>query len=424
MPWSRTAAATTRPRTTRSAGSTCPTRRSTACSQPVARRPRFPEPNASAPNGPATPPTGGRARPAAAAGPGRGPYRPGRRVPGRGARARPGQPVRAAVRLPQRRRHPPPGHDRAGPRAGRGPRRRRRRPRPAGPRRPAGRHRLVALEDADRPFLTRGLRVPDRVTAHLLGDDAPDPALAGVLCRAAARTTARPPDGSRAALGRGVGWCTCATAAGGRPRPRRRRRCGAPAARRSGSISARSPAPEADEPGHGRRAGGAAARRGPGRRAGRGLAGLAAAGAAPAQPGCRSRSCCTGRRPGTRAGARRCRCRPTRRLLGTDDRIRIWHSELGGLDRSRPAARAPRCSGPSRSPARSGPRSCPAWPGIASAAPAPLLDGARAQNAAGPGAAGPPDRARRRLGRPRAARGRDRAAAGNWPRGPGTATRC
>jgi len=40
---------------------------------------------------------------------------------------------------------------------------------------------LVQVEDADRPFLTRALRVPDRVAAHLLGDDAPDPALVGLL---------------------------------------------------------------------------------------------------------------------------------------------------------------------------------------------------------------------------------------------------
>ncbi len=42
-------------------------------------------------------------------------------------------------------------------------------------------HSLVLVEDGDRPFLTRGLRVPDRVTAHLLGDDTADPALAGML---------------------------------------------------------------------------------------------------------------------------------------------------------------------------------------------------------------------------------------------------
>ena len=40
---------------------------------------------------------------------------------------------------------------------------------------------LLQVEDADRPFLTRALRVPDRVTAHLLGDDAPDPELTGLL---------------------------------------------------------------------------------------------------------------------------------------------------------------------------------------------------------------------------------------------------
>ncbi|SHN34070.1 ATP-binding protein [Streptomyces yunnanensis] len=38
---------------------------------------------------------------------------------------------------------------------------------------------LVEVEEAERPFLTRTLRVADRVTAHLLGDDACDPLLAG-----------------------------------------------------------------------------------------------------------------------------------------------------------------------------------------------------------------------------------------------------
>ncbi len=40
---------------------------------------------------------------------------------------------------------------------------------------------LLVLDDADRPFPGRGLRVPDRVVQHLLGLDAPDPALAGIL---------------------------------------------------------------------------------------------------------------------------------------------------------------------------------------------------------------------------------------------------
>ncbi|WP_273652785.1 ATP-binding protein [Cellulomonas fimi] len=55
----------------------------------------------------------------------------------------------------------------------------------------AGRHRvqqgpllrggLLEVEDLDRPLPGRQLRVPDRVVGHLLGDDAPDPALAAVL---------------------------------------------------------------------------------------------------------------------------------------------------------------------------------------------------------------------------------------------------
>ncbi|MBO3746857.1 ATP-binding protein [Streptosporangiaceae bacterium NEAU-GS5] len=40
---------------------------------------------------------------------------------------------------------------------------------------------LLVVEDLDRPLLSRTLRVPDRVSAHLLGDDRPDPALAEAL---------------------------------------------------------------------------------------------------------------------------------------------------------------------------------------------------------------------------------------------------
>ncbi|MGP4052319.1 ATP-binding protein [Streptomyces sp. 2A115] len=40
---------------------------------------------------------------------------------------------------------------------------------------------LTVEEEADRPFLTRSLRVPDRVTAHLLGEDTPDATLLGLL---------------------------------------------------------------------------------------------------------------------------------------------------------------------------------------------------------------------------------------------------
>jgi hypothetical protein len=39
---------------------------------------------------------------------------------------------------------------------------------------------LLVVEDGERPFLTRALRVPDRVTAHLLGDAAADPVLDGI----------------------------------------------------------------------------------------------------------------------------------------------------------------------------------------------------------------------------------------------------
>jgi hypothetical protein len=39
---------------------------------------------------------------------------------------------------------------------------------------------LVVVEDLERPFLTRSLRVPDRVAAHLLGHDRADPALAAI----------------------------------------------------------------------------------------------------------------------------------------------------------------------------------------------------------------------------------------------------
>jgi hypothetical protein len=39
---------------------------------------------------------------------------------------------------------------------------------------------LLIVEEPDRPFLTRSLRVPDRVAAHLLGDDTPDPLIESV----------------------------------------------------------------------------------------------------------------------------------------------------------------------------------------------------------------------------------------------------
>jgi ATPase family associated with various cellular activities (AAA) len=40
---------------------------------------------------------------------------------------------------------------------------------------------LLVIEEPERPFLSRTLRVPDRVVNHLLGDDRPDPGLAGIV---------------------------------------------------------------------------------------------------------------------------------------------------------------------------------------------------------------------------------------------------
>ena len=42
---------------------------------------------------------------------------------------------------------------------------------------------LVTIEDPDRPFPTRAVRVPDRVAAHLLGHDDPDPLVADLVVR-------------------------------------------------------------------------------------------------------------------------------------------------------------------------------------------------------------------------------------------------
>lgn len=44
---------------------------------------------------------------------------------------------------------------------------------------------LLTIEDPDRPYLTRALRVPDRVAAFLLGDDDPDASLSGLIAEPA-----------------------------------------------------------------------------------------------------------------------------------------------------------------------------------------------------------------------------------------------
>ena len=72
------------------------------------------------------------------------------------------------------------------------------------PSRPLVSQGLVVVEDPDRPFLTRGIRVPDRVAAHLLGDDAPDSALTGVLLEVGPYATALSDQLGRA-LAAGVG---------------------------------------------------------------------------------------------------------------------------------------------------------------------------------------------------------------------------
>ncbi|WTK13034.1 ATP-binding protein [Streptomyces sp. NBC_01525] len=46
---------------------------------------------------------------------------------------------------------------------------------------PLSAYGLLSVEETDRPFLGRSLRVPDRVAAHLLGDGTPDAALAGYV---------------------------------------------------------------------------------------------------------------------------------------------------------------------------------------------------------------------------------------------------
>ncbi|MFI9366435.1 ATP-binding protein [Kitasatospora sp. NPDC053057] len=69
---------------------------------------------------------------------------------------------------------------------------------------------LLEIAEPERPLLSRTLRVPDRVTAHLLGDDEPDDALAGLARRADPHTgaDAQPVDRLSAAV-------AAAAAAGG-----------------------------------------------------------------------------------------------------------------------------------------------------------------------------------------------------------------
>ena len=129
---------------------------------------------------------------------------------------------------------------------------------------------LLLVEDPDRPSLTRSLRVPDRVAAHLLGDDAPGPRRR----RAAHHDAPR----GRAGGGRRGARAGCRAAAG-LPRGARRRVWALPRvharSRASGATAvtldlARLAA--ADDPAAiagGGLEGGTPPRRGPGRGAGR-----------------------------------------------------------------------------------------------------------------------------------------------------------
>jgi hypothetical protein len=64
---------------------------------------------------------------------------------------------------------------------------------------PLVRSGLISVDDTDRPFLSRTLRVPDRAVAHLLGDIRPDPALAAVLTGADLTGLPPPPGTDRLA---------------------------------------------------------------------------------------------------------------------------------------------------------------------------------------------------------------------------------
>ncbi|MFE2728204.1 AAA family ATPase [Kitasatospora sp. NPDC059327] len=64
---------------------------------------------------------------------------------------------------------------------------------------------LLEVTEPERPPLSRVLTVPDRVTAHLLGDTAPDQPLTGVLGRPAADPAVDPAELRRAAAAAGSG---------------------------------------------------------------------------------------------------------------------------------------------------------------------------------------------------------------------------
>ena len=300
----------------------------------------------------------------------------------------------------------------------------RRRPAPLRGRRPrSSAAALLEVEDPDRPFLTRPLRVPDRVTAHVLGADEPDAAL-GLR---AASTSRRPPSRRTQPLVRALAERGAARL---RPRPRggrRRSRSSTPpprpACRRSSSTStARRRDADAD------RVVAAAVREA------RLRGGVLVAGPVDelAETQRRRRSSGSPASPvplvlyrpprlGPGVGRRGRRSSSSRRGWRAGGRARLWASALDGHagDAStRPATvgqyrlgagqiRRAAEAAVARRPAR---RTAPVGD-------ADVRLGARQQNAARPRAPRPPHRARRVVGRPRAAAGRRRRPA--QPRRPG-----
>jgi hypothetical protein len=246
-------------------------------------------------------------------------------------------------------------------------------------------HGLVVLDDTSGPFLTRGLRVPDRVTSHLLGDDACDPALADVLCPLSSY------DGPVAArlavaLGRGVRLMYL------RDRGRRSAAAAAAAAVRDsgrpvlGFDFSRAAAAEAD--GLVPIAGREALLRGAGLVAGP-VDGLAGPSATALFPTALRRLTelpvpvlLYGEATWDPRWSPQVPLQAEAPALGTADRIRIWHRELDGVGESGPAP-SHLLLGPEQIARAVQAARLSGLAGDRASGQAPLLSGAREQNAAG-----------------------------------------
>ena len=216
--------------------------------------------------------------------------------------------------------------------------------------------RLVVVEDADRPFLTRALRVPDRVTAHLLGDDTPD--AGGRSTCSATRSRTPSPDGGRARPRSSRPAAARLPARRRRPhrprhgRRRARRRRPRPrvaldltrlAARATGAGASSCGSPAARRCSRG---GGLVA--GPVEALGRTTPRRCAC--SPASP---SRCCSSATRPGTRRGATASRCSVDAPALDPADRAAALATAHLGQRRPRVGRRSTCGSAPSRSAAPS-----------------------------------------------------------------------